>query len=196
MCDGGKAFSGYAADMWAAGVCLYIFVTGKLPFFTNVPIDLLDMIKEAKVPYEGLALSDSLLDLLHMTLEKDPTKRGGVGDCLKHPFLAEARAQRVQQLSVEFAKSSTTSVIVEERDLQSVCTLFLNSYCLRGSFGEENSTNLICFFSPSLTFVSGVPHCYVHASGPPQVSNQTNTSRCQTFDWWFCWQVEFLFGEK
>ncbi|EEC44381.1 predicted protein, partial [Phaeodactylum tricornutum CCAP 1055/1] len=43
MCEGGH-FSGYAADIWAAGVCLYIFVTGKLPFFSNVPLDLFDMI--------------------------------------------------------------------------------------------------------------------------------------------------------
>jgi len=119
MCEGGKAFSGYAADIWAAGVCLYIFVTGKLPFYSNFPVDLMDKIKEGKVPYEGLDLSESLLELLRMTLEADPAKRAGVGDCLKHPFLLLARAQRVQQLSVELAKSTSTEVVVEERDLQS-----------------------------------------------------------------------------
>jgi len=119
MCAGGQAFSGYAADLWAAGICLYIFVTGKLPFYSNMPLDLMDMIKEAKVPYEGYDLSDNLLELLKMTLEKDPAKRAGVGDCLKHPFLLLARAQRVSQLSVELAKSKTTRVTVEERDIQS-----------------------------------------------------------------------------
>jgi serine/threonine protein kinase len=125
MCEGGKAFSGYAADIWAAGVCLYVFVTGKLPFFTDVPIDLLDMIKEAKVPYDGLNLSDDLLDLLQMTLNPDPASRAGVGDCLKHPFLLRARAERVQSLSAELAKSEKRSTIVEEIDLQSVRILIL-----------------------------------------------------------------------
>jgi Protein kinase domain len=119
MCDGGKAFSGYAADLWAAGVCLYIFATGKLPFFSNLPLDLLRDIQEANVPYDGLRLSDSLVELLRMTLEKDPAKRAGVGDCLKHPFLLLARAQRIQELSVELAKSKATSTRVSERDIQS-----------------------------------------------------------------------------
>jgi Protein kinase domain len=119
MCEGGRAFSGYAADLWAAGVCLYIFTTGKLPFFSNLPLDLLRDIQEANVPYDGLHLSDSLVELLRMTLEKDPAKRAGVGDCLKHPFLLLARAQRIQELSVELAKSKATSTRVSERDIQS-----------------------------------------------------------------------------
>lgn len=119
MCRGGH-FSGYAADIWAAGVCLYIFVTGKLPFYSTAPMDLMDLIKEAKVPYEGLGLSEHLLELLRMTLEPDPNKRAGVGDCLMHPFLLLARAQRVQQLSAELAKSRNTRVTVSERDIQSV----------------------------------------------------------------------------
>ena len=99
MCEGSQAFSGYAADMWAAGVCLYIFVTGKLPFYSEVPHELFDMIATAEVPYAGLGLSNSLVDLLKRCLEKDPKKRAGVGDCLQHPFLQIARERRIRQLA-------------------------------------------------------------------------------------------------
>lgn len=120
MCQGGKAFSGYAADLWAAGVCLYIFVSGKLPFYSDVPLELMDMIKIGNVSYEGLQMSEGLLELLYMTLERDPVLRAGVGDCLKHPALLLARAQRVQQLSIELERSKTTRIEVGEQDLHSV----------------------------------------------------------------------------
>mmetsp|Transcript_15557 Transcript_15557/g.31634 ORF Transcript_15557/g.31634 Transcript_15557/m.31634 type:complete len:835 (+) Transcript_15557:299-2803(+) len=122
MCDGGKAFSGYAADLWAAGVCLYIFVTGKLPFYSENPNDLFEMIREADVPYDAPdipKLSKPLVDLLHICLEKDPTKRGGVGDCLKHEFVMVARAQRMHELSVEMAQSQATNTFVTENDIKS-----------------------------------------------------------------------------
>jgi serine/threonine protein kinase len=124
MCQG-ISFSGYAADIWAAGVCLYIFVSGKLPFYTNVPIDLLDMIKEGKVSFDDMGLSENLHELLSMTLQKDPTKRAGVGDCMKHPGLLLARAQRFQQLSVELARSKATNTNVEESDIQAVSLICL-----------------------------------------------------------------------
>ena len=124
MCKG-SSFSGYAADLWAAGVCLYIFVTGKLPFYHTAPLELMDRIKDANVPYDGLGLSDNFLDLLKRTLEKDPAKRAGVGDCLKHTALLKARTRRIEQLSVEFARSKATSTVVEESDVRSVRTPLL-----------------------------------------------------------------------
>ena len=120
MCSSSNFFSGYASDMWAAGVCLYIFVTGRLPFFSDVPTELFDMIAQATVPYQGLGLSNSLLDLLKVTLEKDPTKRAGVGDCLKHPFLHVARGLRIRQLSAEFRESRSRTLVVGEEDIRKV----------------------------------------------------------------------------
>jgi serine/threonine protein kinase len=186
ICLGSEAFSGYAADIWAAGVCLYIFVTGKLPFFTDIPMDLFDMIKEAKVPSEGLDLSDSLWELLHMTLEKDPGQRAGVGDCLKHPFLLLARAQRIQQLSVELAKSKSTRVVVEEKDIQRVRMCQLNA-----------SWRLCCLtlycgvLTRSFFLFPGLSHSHYHASCLAQECHQVFTGRiasCEAtvvdrFDW-------------
>ena len=139
MCRG-SSFSGYAADMWAAGVCLYIFVTGKLPFYSTVPMDLMDAIKEGEVPYDGLDLSPELLSLLKMTLEKDPNQRAGVGDCLKHSVLLEPRAQRIQQLSVELAKSNATDTEVHEVDIRAVRVVWVD-----GGWIQDNS-HLTSFF--------------------------------------------------
>jgi serine/threonine protein kinase len=175
MCQGSQAFSGYAADIWAAGVCLYIFVTGKLPFYTNVPMDLLDMIKEAKVSYEGLDLSENLLELLQMTLEKDPAKRAGVGDCLKHPFLLLARGQRIQQLSVELARSKSTKVVVEEKDIQRV--RIVSMYCV-GSVARSGCSNASCFFlSISRPFALSLPCQWSCSLMPPRVCRKDSKMR-------------------
>jgi [calcium/calmodulin-dependent protein kinase] kinase len=133
MCEGSQAFSGYAADMWAAGVCLYIFVTGRLPWYSEIPTDLFEMIGDAKIDYSGLGLSNSLIDLLKRCLEKCPGKRAGVGDCLKHPFLQVARAKRIKRLSTEFENSSKRKIVLNEDDIRAVCTkklyIFLKLIC-------------------------------------------------------------------
>jgi serine/threonine protein kinase len=129
MCQGSQAFSGYAADIWAAGVCLYIFVTGRLPFYSENPGELFGQIREAEISYEGLGLSNSLVDLLNRTLEKDPAKRAGVGDCLRHPFLQVARAKRIRQLSAEFEISRKRKIVLNEEDIKAV-RIFLFKVCL------------------------------------------------------------------
>lgn len=92
-----EGFSGYASDLWAAGVCLYIFTTGLVPFFSLVPTDLFALIAEPHVRYEGLGMSDALQDLLGRMLRRDPATRPGVGECLTHAFCARARAERAPQ---------------------------------------------------------------------------------------------------
>lgn len=110
-------FSGYAADLWAAGVCLFIFATGQLPFFSDIPTELFSAIEEGNVQYDGLGLSPALVDLLQGVLEKDPSKRAGVGDCLKHPFCVRAREQRIRDLGEEIEKSRRAKLILNDEDL-------------------------------------------------------------------------------
>ena len=119
MCSGDK-FSGFAADMWSAGICLYAFVSGKLPFYSEFPTDLFESIVEDDVPFDGMGFSNSLVDLLKATLDKDPDERAGVGDCLNHPFLSAAREQRVKQLSFAFENSRRRKLIVSEDDIRKV----------------------------------------------------------------------------
>ena len=108
-------FSGYACDVWAAGVCLHIFATGKLPFFSEVPMKLFDMIADAKLGLNNFDLSDELVDLLRKALAKDPFVRAGVGDCLSHPFCEKAREDRLCILGEDVQRNE--EVIVEPDDL-------------------------------------------------------------------------------
>lgn len=115
MCNSDfKVFSGYAADLWAAGVCLYIFTTGKLPFFSMVPSELFGLIEKADLQYDALELSTTLKELLAMMLEKDPSSRAGVGDCLKHEFCKKARGQRINELGTEFHESERDIVLTND----------------------------------------------------------------------------------
>lgn len=47
MCAGGW-FQGFAADCWALGVCLFLALTGRLPFNANSVPQLYDTIACAK----------------------------------------------------------------------------------------------------------------------------------------------------
>jgi serine/threonine protein kinase len=121
-----SVFSGYAADLWAAGVCLHTFITGKLPFFSLNPGELFELILSKEVEYDTLDLSNDSKSLLQKLLVKDPSLRAGVGDCLKHDFLKDARAQRIRQLGKEF-EQSTTDIVLTDTDINLALSITLRS---------------------------------------------------------------------
>jgi len=118
MCSENHApFSGYAADLWAAGVCLFIFCTGYLPFYSTIPTELFHQIAQAHVDYDKYpSMSANLVSILKAALEKDPVQRAGVGDLLKHPFLHDARRERIVALSSEFQESAGQRIVVSDED--------------------------------------------------------------------------------
>lgn len=158
MCASQK-FSGFAADMWAAGICLYIMVSGKLPFYSEIPTDLFEIIRDGELPCGGMGFSDSLLDLLHATLHKDANERAGVGDCLNHPFLRVAREKRVQQLSQAFERSRKRTVIVSEEDVRKVREVWCAPPGCRILCNYISGTaRLLTLCIPLCT--TGVPRCH------------------------------------
>lgn len=75
------------------------------------------MIAKTEIQYTDLGLSDTLIDLLKCCLEKDPNCRAGVGDCLHHPFLQNAREQRIRELGAEF-QTSRPVIDISEDDIR------------------------------------------------------------------------------
>jgi len=105
-----EPFSGYVADIWAAGICLYVFVTGKLPHYHENPTDLFDLIADEAITYPK-TLSDEILDCFSKVLEKDPLKRASIGEILIHEYCDEAKHNRNQGEHGENLKSSERQVI-------------------------------------------------------------------------------------
>jgi serine/threonine protein kinase len=58
-----------------------------------------------------------LRNLLGKLLEKDPSTRAGVGDCLKHEFSARARTERIDELGYKFKRSEEQQIILSKNDV-------------------------------------------------------------------------------
>jgi serine/threonine protein kinase len=73
-------YSGPKAEIWSLGCCLYIMLTGNIPF-TNTE-------HASSLPFTtpSISLSSSCLHLLHGMLHKDPKKRASLDDVMMHPW--------------------------------------------------------------------------------------------------------------
>eukprot|EP00573_Skeletonema_grethae_P007727 CAMPEP_0201693940 /NCGR_PEP_ID=MMETSP0578-20130828/6366_1 /ASSEMBLY_ACC=CAM_ASM_000663 /TAXON_ID=267565 /ORGANISM="Skeletonema grethea, Strain CCMP 1804" /LENGTH=574 /DNA_ID=CAMNT_0048179549 /DNA_START=45 /DNA_END=1769 /DNA_ORIENTATION=+ len=144
MCaEDSLSFSGFACDIWAAGVCLFIFATGEVPFYSDIPMKLFDMIAESKLNLDNTGLSDELVDLLRKVLNKDPFCRAGVGDCLRHSFCKKAREDRISMLGedVQIHKE----IVVKREDVDHAFTdtrrLFIRGLVENVSSGFQTIRN-------------------------------------------------------
>eukprot|EP01062_Namystynia_karyoxenos_P019868 TRINITY_DN174_c0_g2_i1.p1 TRINITY_DN174_c0_g2~~TRINITY_DN174_c0_g2_i1.p1 ORF type:complete len:1171 (+),score=262.17 TRINITY_DN174_c0_g2_i1:72-3515(+) len=86
----GRAFCGFAADVWALGVTSYALSQGVLPFHSTDRRELRELITCSDPfdpPNPPVAIAP-LLDLIARMLRKDPTQRITLRDAMHHPFLS------------------------------------------------------------------------------------------------------------
>lgn len=91
--DRDEAFDGFAIDLWAAGVVLFVLLVGFAPFkmanksdkrFTRIAKGHLKrMVNALNVP-----LSDEACDLLQNMFWRDPRKRLTLAGVMQHPWVA------------------------------------------------------------------------------------------------------------
>lgn len=91
-----KAYNGMMNDLFAAGVTLFILVTGRGPFLAAVPhtgnyqfmamnfFEKFWKIHERKNQY-----SDNFKSLINCMLAFDPTHRLSISEILNHPWMGE-----------------------------------------------------------------------------------------------------------
>ncbi|CAI5483873.1 unnamed protein product [Closterium sp. Yama58-4] len=86
---------GPEADIWSAGVVLYILLCGFPPFWAATNADLERKIRTAHVDFRHprwAAISDGAKDLILRMLEKDPTKRITALEIFAHPWIRAAES--------------------------------------------------------------------------------------------------------
>lgn len=87
MCrENSGAYSAYMSDVWAASVCLWIFVFGALPLYSPDVVDLFAMIR-LNAPVMPHRVSPELTHLLEKILKKDQDQRLSIHDIQNHCWL-------------------------------------------------------------------------------------------------------------
>lgn len=103
-----RSFNAYACDMWAAGVCFYIFLTGELPFYDEAVTVLFEKIRAA-APNFPETVSDDAKRVIHGLLDTDVKKRLTVQDLEADAWLAELKASFVPSDDLANYVTSTRS---------------------------------------------------------------------------------------
>ena len=70
-----EGYSGFASDVWSAGVVLYAMIFGAVPFKASNMAELHKQVLERQPTYKEDEISKEALDLLKGILQKDPKIR-------------------------------------------------------------------------------------------------------------------------
>lgn len=110
--QGDEAFDGFATDLWAAGVVLFVILVGLSPFEFAHSSDkrfekiskggLKSLIEANKIP-----LSSDACDLLQGMLWKDPRKRYTLSEVTEHPWVVGTSSTTIAKAVPRSPKSMT-----------------------------------------------------------------------------------------
>ncbi|KAE8671593.1 Calcium-dependent protein kinase 34 [Hibiscus syriacus] len=83
---------GHEADIWSAGVILYILLSGVPPFYGETEQNIFDSILRGNIDFSSdpwPSVSSSAKDLVRKMLQNDPKERLSAVEVLNHPWMRE-----------------------------------------------------------------------------------------------------------
>lgn len=113
-------FKGQGVDIWAAGVTLFCFVFGKVPWSPPSIPELYEMIQTEDVPIpKEVSVSAELVELLEKLLTKDPEKRIMLSEVREHPWV-----QKTTRTMPSKDENCLKEIKVSEEDIQAAIKPF------------------------------------------------------------------------
>ena len=114
----GTVYKGSRVDIWALGVVLYRLLSGgRPPFYSDVVVELLDMIKEARFPPLEHVTSEAN-DLMNKILVVDPDKRLSLRAISEHPWMKYGQETVPRLEAIDLILSDVTDV---EKQWEAMC---------------------------------------------------------------------------
>jgi len=92
---GSRVYSGRAADIWALGVCVYMWMFHRLPFEAPTVFMLMEAIRDGELQLDTQAYeaTPELLELLRGLLAKKPQHRLRIKDLRRSAWLTDGRSE-------------------------------------------------------------------------------------------------------
>ncbi|KAJ8765345.1 hypothetical protein K2173_012042 [Erythroxylum novogranatense] len=89
-----RKYYGPEADVWSAGIILYILLSGVPPFSAETEKGIFRQILQGKLDFDSApwpSISDSAKDLIRKMLERNPKRRLTAHEVLCHPWIVDDR---------------------------------------------------------------------------------------------------------